>query len=117
MTCTPSQLSFPFQTEDPRLLRQYRGVTIEDIAERTKISPQYLRAIEDENYSSLPGGVFNVSYIRQYASAIGFDASRLLQRYHEKTGSNHPAEHSSLNHGRQKQIPPLRWLRSLAGLH
>src|SRR5690606_1582820 len=32
-----------------------------------------LRAIEEENFSALPGGVFTISFVRQYARAVGAD--------------------------------------------
>lgn len=63
--------------------RQKRGVTLEQIAENTKISMRFLRAIEDEEFEKLPGGIFSTSYLRQYASEIGFDESELLGHYNE----------------------------------
>jgi len=63
--------------------RQKRGVTLEQIAETTKISMRFLRAIEDEEFEKLPGGIFSTSYLRQYASEIGFDESELLSHYNE----------------------------------
>ncbi len=61
--------------------RQKRGVTLEQIAEKTKISMRFLRAIEDGEYEKLPGGIFTTSYLRQYAAAIGFEESELLGHY------------------------------------
>jgi cytoskeletal protein RodZ len=66
-------------------LRQRKGVSLEDIAEKTKISIRFLRAIEAEEFANLPGGLFNTSYIRQYAAAIGFDEAQLLTQYKHKT--------------------------------
>jgi len=63
--------------------RQKRGMTLEQIAENTKISMRFLRAIEDEEFEKLPGGIFSTSYLRQYASEIGFDESELLSHYNE----------------------------------
>lgn len=71
-------------------LRQRHGVSLEEIAEKTKISIRFLRAIESEDFDKLPGGLFNTSYIRQYAAAAGIDESDLLAQYSEKTGP--PAE-------------------------
>jgi cytoskeletal protein RodZ len=62
-------------------VRKRRGVSLEQISDRTKISTRFLRAIETEEFEKLPGGVFNTSYIRQYASAIGFAEDRLLGQY------------------------------------
>lgn len=66
-------------------LRQRRGVSLEDIAEKTKISIRFLRAIESEDFDQLPGGLFNTSYIRQYAAAAGIDERDVLAQYSEKT--------------------------------
>jgi cytoskeletal protein RodZ len=57
------------------------AVTLEQIAERTKISMFFLIAIENEDFGKLPGGIFDRSYIRQYAEAAGLDAEQILQRY------------------------------------
>jgi len=61
--------------------RRIKGVSLEEIAERTKISLRFLMAIEAEEFEKLPGGIFNTSYLRQYAHAIGFDETELLACY------------------------------------
>lgn len=68
--------------------RTHNGVTLEQIAEATKISMRFLRAIESEDYSKLPGGIYARSYLRQYAAAIGFDEDELLARYDRATGTS-----------------------------
>src|SRR5271154_3194199 len=73
--------------------RKKAGVSLEDIAEGTKISLRFLRAIEEEEFDKLPGGIFNTSYLRQYAVAIGYDEAELLAHYERKinpaaSGSN-----------------------------
>jgi cytoskeletal protein RodZ len=60
------------------LHRERTGVSLEQIADTTKISRTFLRAIEEGNYAALPGGVFTTSYIRQYAAAVGCDAAEIL---------------------------------------
>ncbi len=64
--------------------RQDTGLTLEQIAERTKISMRFLRAIEDGDYEKLPGGIFTTSYLRQYAAAIGFGESELMEHFNRK---------------------------------
>lgn len=63
--------------------RRDLGVSLEHIAERTKISMRFLLAIEAEEYEKLPGGIFATSYLRQYAAAAGIDESMLLAAYAE----------------------------------
>ena len=61
--------------------RQKKGISLEQIAEGTKISIRFLRAIEDEEFDKLPGGIFNTSYLRQYAAATGLEETGLLAYY------------------------------------
>lgn len=73
-----------FATLDLRSSRQKKGITLEEIAEGTKISIRFLRAIEAEEYEKLPGGIFTTSYLRQYAVAIGLEEGLLLGYYRSK---------------------------------
>lgn len=71
-------------------VRRKRGISLEQIAEETKIGVRTLRAIEDGNFDKLPGGIYNTSYIRQYARAIDFDEQELLTWYYQATGEAPP---------------------------
>src|SRR5690349_4171387 len=71
-------------------VRSSKGITLEQIADQTKISMRSLRAIEKGEFKKLPGGIYNTSYIRQYARAIDFDESELLAYYHASTRLNAP---------------------------
>src|ERR1700685_901725 len=64
--------------------RKRAGVSLEEIVQRTKISSRFLRAIEDEQFDQLPGGIFTTSYLRQYAAAIGYDEDALVAFYVRK---------------------------------
>jgi len=83
-------------------------VSLEKIAEITKISPLFLEAIVREDFDKLPGGIFDRSYIKQYAVAAGVDGEEILQRYHE-----HLAAKESRAAG---QTPPQRRASSLRSL-
>jgi cytoskeletal protein RodZ len=67
-------------------IRRNRGISLEAIAESTKINIRSLRAIEGGDFKKLPGGIYNTSYIRQYAKAIDFDESELLAFYRIQMG-------------------------------
>ena len=47
-------------------IRKNRGISLNQIAESTKISVRSLEAIERGDFRKLPGGIYNTSYIRQY---------------------------------------------------
>ena len=50
----------------------------EEISSATKISLRFLEAIEREDFSKLPGGIFSRSFIRSYARYLGLDEERVL---------------------------------------
>jgi cytoskeletal protein RodZ len=67
-------------------VRRKKGVSLQDISETTKIGVNYLRAIEEGEFAKLPGGIYSTSYIRQYARAIDYNESELLELYYRATG-------------------------------
>jgi len=68
-------------------IRRNRGISLEQIAQSTKIGVRSLEAIERGDFQKLPGGIYSTSYIRQYARAIDYDESDLLAFYHRETGA------------------------------
>src|ERR1035437_7693598 len=70
--------------ESPLSAKAHRirsGVSIDSICERTKISRYFLEAIEERAYHRLPGGVFDINYIRQYSESVGCSPEVLLADY------------------------------------
>ncbi|RMG08942.1 MAG: helix-turn-helix domain-containing protein [Acidobacteria bacterium] len=67
--------------EKLRQAREARGMSIGDVAEQTKISAHYLEAIENNDFSNLPGGVFNKGFIKLYARCVGLDEQEVVQDY------------------------------------
>ena len=53
--------------------REMRGVSLEEISESTKIGTRSLKAIEDNEFQKLPGGIFNKGFVRAYAKFLGLD--------------------------------------------
>jgi cytoskeleton protein RodZ len=66
-------------------IRRNRGISLEQIADSTKLGVRVLEAIERGEFRKLPGGIYNTNYIRQYARAIDYDESALLEFYHRQT--------------------------------
>src|SRR4051794_26176304 len=62
-------------------IRKNRGISLEQIAESTKIGVRTLEAIERGDFRKLPGGIYNTNYIRQYARAIDYDETAILAFY------------------------------------
>jgi cytoskeletal protein RodZ len=68
---------------DLNTVRGKKGVSLQDISQATKIRVHYLEAIETGEFAKLPGGIYSVSYIRQYARAIDYNESELLDRFYQ----------------------------------
>jgi len=73
--------TLPHESWSVASIRKISGVSLEEIARNTKLKVTTLKAIEEANFDVLPGGIYNISYIRQYARAIGADEGSLVRLY------------------------------------
>jgi len=67
--------------EKLRKQREQRGLALDAISNVTKISTRMLRALEDEQFGQLPGGVFNKGFVRAYARQVGLDEEETVSEY------------------------------------
>jgi flagellar biosynthesis protein FlhG len=72
-----------------RQLRESAGLTLKDVAHRTKISSMRLDQIEQEKFDLLPAPVYLRGFVFAYAKAVGFAepqeaAGLYLSRYQER---------------------------------
>ncbi len=63
-----------------RAQRESIGMSLEELFERTRLNPEYLRAIESGNYDILPE-IYVRLFIKKYAQEIGLDVEETLARY------------------------------------
>ncbi len=66
-----------------RRQREMRGVSLEEISQSTKIGKRSLKAIEDEDFEKLPGGIFNKGFVRAYARFLGLDEEQIVSDFDE----------------------------------
>ena len=64
-----------------RQAREGRGLSLRQIAVTTKISVSALEALERNDVSKLPGGIFSRSFVRSYAAEIGLDPDTIVQEF------------------------------------
>jgi hypothetical protein len=67
--------------EKLRKQREQRGLELEAISNTTKISIRMLRALEEEQFQQLPGGVFNRGFVRAYARQVGLNEEEAIADY------------------------------------
>jgi len=67
--------------------REKTGLGIEDVADRLKLPPAYLRAFESGDWRDMPEEVYTLGFLRQYAGFVGLDLSDDIHRL--KSGDYH----------------------------
>ena len=86
-----------------REARERRGVTLRQIAGATKISVRVLEALERNDISLLPGGIFSRAFVRSYAIEIGLDPETTIQDFiaafpHDSVTAGHPRSNQIEDH-------------------
>ncbi len=64
-----------------RLEREKQGITLDEVCASTKINTRMLRAIEEEKFDQLPGGIFNKGFVRAYARHLNIDEQQAVDDY------------------------------------
>src|SRR6186713_1631439 len=66
-----------------RQARERRGISLRQIASSTKIAAAALDALEKNNISKLPGGIFSRAFVRSYAVEVGLDPDETVKEFLE----------------------------------
>ena len=62
--------------------REESGKSIEFISDALRIKSQYLKALEENRFNSLPGQAYVIGFIKSYASFLGIsDVQKLINQY------------------------------------
>ncbi len=62
-------------------IREYKNVTIERMAEMTRISKTHIQALENEDISKLPADVYVRGYVYQYAKVLKLNPENVAASY------------------------------------
>ncbi len=63
--------------------RQERGLTVDEVAGKTRIAPNYVRALEENRLNEFPGEVFARGFVIVYGRCLGLDEKETLARFSE----------------------------------
>jgi cytoskeletal protein RodZ len=61
--------------------REFRGISLEEIASVTRIPFRHLANIEADAFEDLPAQIFIKGYMRAYSHHIGLDSDQVILRY------------------------------------
>src|SRR5580765_6987003 len=86
-----------------REARERRGITLRQIAAATKISIGVLEALERNDISRLPGGIFSRAFVRSYAIEVGLDPETTIQDFiaafpQDSVTAGHPRSNDAEDH-------------------
>lgn len=70
--------------------RVQRGLSIEDVVERTRLRRGIIEAIEADEYYTLDVDVFIRHHLRMYAQAVGVDPQEILHLHESSLGLSSP---------------------------
>ncbi|WP_105957174.1 helix-turn-helix domain-containing protein [Apilactobacillus quenuiae] len=74
--------------------RVAKGMSLDDVQKITKIQAHYLEAIENEEFSELPGDFYVRAFIKQYADTVGIDGMELLSEHDDSLPDTQTEEYS-----------------------
>lgn len=66
--------------------REEKGLSIDNVAEETKIQKRYLIDLENEDFEDMPGKVYERGFLRTYAELLGLDLEMILKLHDEVRG-------------------------------
>src|SRR5262245_1976982 len=87
-------------------LRERHGVSLEELAQSTRISQRFLEALEADEFAALPAGPFAKGFIRSYCQALNEPDEEALALYAAAAARSAPR--------REPRPMPSRPRRSLA---
>jgi len=70
-----------------RQVRETKGLTIDEVASKTRIRTDFVKALEDGNFAKLPDQVFARGFVRSYARSLGLDEEDAIHRFIQSAGS------------------------------
>jgi transcriptional regulator with XRE-family HTH domain len=108
--------------EELQQARLRQGLSIDSIAQRTRISIRSLEAIEADAFDRLPGIVFTRNFVRLYALDLKLEPEALLERLPRVDIESAPLPNPPLRPGRSTRDPRITaaiasvlWLVTAAG--
>ncbi len=90
--------------EKLRKQREQQGIGLDAISDTTKISTRMLRALEDEHFDQLPGGVFNKGFVRAYARQVGLNEEEAIADYLAAVRENQVRENQVETHSSSPDV-------------
>lgn len=73
-----------------RAAREAQGLSVGDIAERTRIPSRHIAAIESDDHQGLPAATYSSGFVKTYARLLGLDGQILAQQFRAELSHSTP---------------------------
>ena len=92
-----------------RAAREAQGLTIEEIANGTRIPKRHLTTIENGGYEGLPAPTYSAGFIKSWARRLGLDGQALSDQFRMEMGSLsvEPAQSLPYEPADPRRTPPI----------
>jgi transcriptional regulator with XRE-family HTH domain len=98
-----------------RTAREARGLTLDEVAIKTRVPIRHLHAIEAGDWDALPAITYSVGFVKSYANAVGLNGSEIGQELRQHLGTASPVGNAPYEPADPARVPP-RSLAIAAGL-
>jgi cytoskeletal protein RodZ len=71
--------------------RRRYGMEVREVEDRTKIRARYIRALENEDWETLPAPAYVRGFLRTYGQMLGLDGEMLVDEYRRRYGETEAA--------------------------
>ena len=83
--------------------RLEKGFSLEEVSQLTKIQVRHLKAIEENNFSMIPGSFYARVFIKEYANVVDLDFKALLDEHHHEIPTvDQAVDYTQLSRSRKK---------------
>src|SRR5262252_2008218 len=86
--------------------RERRGIDLSTIAQTTKIRAGIFEALERDDTSRWPPGIYRRAFIRAYATAVGLDPESTLSEFLERFPDPNNERRAETSGGGTSAAPP-----------
>ncbi len=94
-----------------RQVRETKGLTVDEVASKTRIRTDFVKALEEGNFAKLPDQVFARGFVRSYARSLGLDEEDAIHRFVQSAGAFYEKQ-GERERLRQRQVEEERRRRA-----
>jgi cytoskeletal protein RodZ len=85
-----------------KAVREYRGLSLAQVAAETRVRRLYLSALEDKDHGPLPSRPFAIGYVRAYARVLGLDGDEMVARFRTEFPEDRAPLHAPIGVAQEK---------------